>query len=1024
MMGSPAASSRSMWIVAIVALLSPLLAVALPAEGAPLAPGSDATRNQEPERVLFSVLGTRDGMSNSSVSSIVQDRMGFIWFGTQGGLDRYDGYSFKVFENRPFDASSLGNNQVQTLFLDGDALWVGTYGGLDRLDLATERFTVYRNDPQRADSLSNNTVICIARDERGSLWVGTLDGLNRLDERTGTFARFEARAGDPGGLQSSVIRALKLDHAGRLWVGTSGGGLSLYDYDRKDFRTFRKDPRDRGSLLSNYVMSIDEDSEGFLWLGTWYGGISRFDPATGRCENYPTADERVYVVSAAESGVVLAGTWGGGLFEFDRSTRQFSRYRAGGEPGSLSHDVIYSILRDSSGELWFGTNGGGVDKLSRAMRSYSAIAAADSGDSIPRGKIYVVQVDPRGDLWVGVYNAGLARRSAKTGRWTRYRHDPADPRSLPNDIVNFAFIDSDGRIWFGTNDGLARFDRARGDFSVIKPDGRPDGLSSEILYAMQEDEGGYWLGTFRSGLDYLDRRTGAFRHYAHDASDPSSLSDNLVFDLERDAKGRLWVGTNHGLDRLEGSAFVHYFYDPANASGISNDSIQTIYSDSKGVLWIGTTGGGLMRYEPETDSFVTYTKKDGLPSNSVIRIVEDRDANLWIATQLGLVLYDRASGIFRSLTVYNDLRNREFFRGAFAAPDGSIYFGALDTLYRFDAGRYEYNAHRPPVVLTDIEVNHLAARLPVAACRLKRLDLGYRENSVSFEFAALDFREPDRNQYAYRLDGFDRDWIQAGAQHSASYTNLPGGNYTFRVRASNNDGLWNEEGLRLPVHVGTAPWASPWAVALYALLLIAGTYAVASRGGRLRWRAAAAELDEARRRLTEAEDRLELLSVIDPLTRIPNRRRLDDSLEVAFSRASREKEPIAVLMADIDFFKAYNDRNGRQAGDECLRRVAGCLTACLERATDLVCRYGGEEFLVVLPNTDIEGAAKVAEKARLSVEALAIPHGGSRVSAVVTVSVGCAALRPGLGQTAAILIAAADRALYEAKERGRNRVEC
>ncbi|HUW42491.1 MAG TPA: two-component regulator propeller domain-containing protein [Rectinemataceae bacterium] len=970
---------------------------------------------------LFSVLGPREGLSNSSVSSIVQDRRGFLWFGTQDGLDRYDGYSFKTFETVPFDAHSLSDDTVQTLYLDGDTLWVGTYGGLDRLDLGTERFTVYRHDPRTRDSLCNNTVVAISRDAQGRLWVGTLDGLDRFDQKKGIFIHYDGKAGDPKRLQSDVIRALKLDKEGRLWIGTSGGGLSLYDNGRDSFTTYRHEPGNPGSLLSDYVMSIDEDSSGSLWLGTWYGGISRFDPATGRFENHPTPDRRIYVVSAARPGVIFAGSWGGGLFEYDIASGRFTRYKAGRGQGSLSNDVVYSIYADDTGELWFGTNGGGVDRLGNSWRHYRALAAGP--DTFPRGKVYVIQIDPRGDLWAGIYNAGLARRDAKTGKWTIYRHDPGNPRSLPNDIVNFAFVDSRERLWFGTNDGLARFDRKRGDFTVIRPDGSPDGLSSEIVYAMDEDRGGFWIGTYRGGLDYLDAKSGRFRHFAHDSGDPTSLSDNLVYCLQRDAQGRLWVGTNDGLDRLEGSSFVRYYYDPDRSSGISNDSIRTMYLDSRGLLWIGTSGGGLMRYESETDSFVTYTTADGLSGNSIVRILEDRDSNLWIATQRGLVLYDRAAGVFRELTLFGDLKNAEFFPGAFEAPDWSLYFGASDLVYHFTGGRYEYNTHRPPVVLTAVNVDHRPAVLPTAAPALERLALSYRDKEVDFDFAALDFREPERNRYAYRLEGFDRSWIQAGTSHRATYTNLPGGDYIFRVRGSNDDGLWNEQGLSLPVHVRIAPWLSVWAWALYACLFAGGVFLLVSRLQGAALRTAKAELSGARSSLAAAEEKIELLSVIDPLTRITNRRRLDEALEQAFARAARGKETLAAVMIDIDSFKAYNDRYGRLAGDECLRRIAGCITSALERATDVASRYGGEEFLVLLPDTELDGAVVVAERIRAAVEQLSIVHGESRAAPVVTVSAGCAALRPESGVNPATLVSAADRALFAAKEGGRNRVE-
>lgn len=270
---------------------------------------------------LFSSLGTRDGLPNASVSSIAQDAQGFLWFGTQGGLVRYDGYSFKLFAHVPFDGAGLAHDLVQTIYPERDCLWAGTYGGLSRLDLKTERFRSYANDPEREDSLSNNVVTCIARDSFGSLWVGTLSGLDRLDEAKGTFKRFRHEGSDPSSLPSDVVRALKVDREGRLWVGTSGGGLARFDYDRKLFVSYRKGvgaakgDRD-ATILSDYVMAIDEDSSGRLWIGTWYGGLSLFDPGSGRFENHPTADERVYTVCAAEDGVVYAGTWGGGLFEY------------------------------------------------------------------------------------------------------------------------------------------------------------------------------------------------------------------------------------------------------------------------------------------------------------------------------------------------------------------------------------------------------------------------------------------------------------------------------------------------------------------------------------------------------------------------------------------------------------------------------------------------------------------------------------------------------------------------------------
>ncbi len=998
-------------------------------------PARNAAIRGEP---LFSALGTRDGLPNASVSSIVQDGQCFLWFGTQGGLARYDGYSFKVFRHEPFDEGSLPHDLVQTLYLDGDSLWVGSYGGLARLDLRSERFTSYANDPARPDSLSNNVVTSIARDSRGRLWVGTLDGLNRLDGAGGGFRRFLHDPADPKSLPCDVVRAILPDRSGRLWIGSSGGGLSRFDYESEGFQSYRKGGPSDGSIISDYVMSIAEDSAGSLWVGSWYGGLSRFDPASGRFENHPMDDDRVYVLNADEEGSVYVGTWGGGLFEYDARKGGFQGYRASGSSGTLSSDVVYSLFRDVSGELWIGTNGGGLCKLGASRRSYEAISA--SSDGLPPGKVYAVLLDRLGYLWVGVYNEGLARRDPRTGAWRRYSRRAGDPRSLPNDIVNFLYEDEGGSVWAGTNDGLARYDRSGDCFETLRPvAGRGESLSSEIIYAMATDppgEGpaGAWIGTFNTGLDYWDRAKGVFRHFRNDPSRGDSLSADLVTAIGRDSKDRLWIGTNRGLNRLEsapsssagvargGGSFVRYLYDPSRKGGISSDSIRTIFLDSGRVLWIGTAGGGVMRYEPETDSFVSYTTNDGLPSNTVLRILEDGDGNLWIATQLGLVVYDRTAGKFRDLSVLSDLNSAEFFSGAFKSPDGALYFGALDRIYRFEPARYTFNSHRPPVALTAIRPMDEAPIGAAAASALPRLELSWKRNSVVFEFSALDYRDPERNRYSYRLEGFDEAWSPAGTGRAATYTQLPGGDYGFRVRASNNDGLWNEEGLTLRVHVGCNPWTSPWAHVLYAVFLAAGGAALGFLLSRSTIRALGSEAAGLRARLVAASVSMESAAIVDQLTGLPNRRKVEEHLELAMSKAASRKLDLAVLMVDIDNFKQYNDRHGRAAGDECLCRVAEALASCLKRSSDVAARFGGEEFLVVLEETDIEGALAEGESARRAVEELGMPADGGRPGEVLTVSVGCASIQPDAGQSPAVLLAAAERALVAAKQRGRNRI--
>ncbi len=630
--------------------------------------------------------------------------------------------------------------------------------------------------------------------------------------------------------------------------------------------------------------------------------------------------------------------------------------------------------------------------------------------------------DRRGFLWFGVYNSGLARYDPSKGEWRHYRNDSRNPRSLPNDIVNCLFEDSAGILWVGTNNGLARYEPSSDSFTVIRPvAGRKDWLSSEIVFAITEDrEGRLLLGTFHSGIDRWNRKTGIFEHFVSDPHDGSSLSDNLVTALAFDNLGRLWVGTNKGLNVFDGRVFKRYLYDPSRSSGVSSDSVRTLFLDSKGNMWIGTSGGGLMRYEPETDSFVLYTRRDGLPGNTVVRILEDDRGDLWIATQSGIVIYDRSAGRFRSLPVYNEFENREFFSGAFKSAKGSLYFGVTDAILKFDPTAVEYNSHIPSVVLSGISSPALPDLSAAEVMRRGRLVLPWRSNAVRFSFAALDYRDPKRNRYSYRLEGIDRSWSEPSAEREVSYVNLPGGRYIFRVRASNNDGLWNEEGLSIAVRVGYAPFRHPLAYVVYALLFGVLGYVLATRRLTARLDAAIADRESLRVRLEETSARLDRASIVDALTGLPNKRRVEEFLEEAFSRAFRAKMPLAALMIDIDNFQSYNDRHGKNAGDECLVKIARALSSCLERSTDLIARYGGEEFLVIMQGVDIEGARAAGEKARRAVEELGIPRSESRSSSVVTVSVGCASMEPEPGQLPILLVAAAEKALLAAKQRGRN----
>ena len=981
------------------------------------------------ERPFFTTLGTREGLPNSAVAAIVQDGKGFLWFGTQGGLVRYDGYSYKIYENAPFQENGLSHNQVQTLFLDGDILWIGTYGGLNRLDLTTDRMTWYTYDPQSPTSLSGDLVISVERDVQGQLWVGTSKGLNRLDEKTGTFKRYMPEEGKLRSLPHELVRDIHKDKQGNLWIATSGGGLCRFVPETDDFERIPWNKDDPTALPSAFVMSIAEDADGGLWFGTWFGGLSRLaDPAARRFETLRLEDDRIYFVKPMDAETIYIGSWGAGLFVYNRKTGDVSRYRHTDGPGSIPNDVVYSVLLDVNNVVWLGTNGGGVARSERRDLKYRMyMHDPDDPGSLPSGKMTSILEDRAGTLWVGVYNGGLNRLDPASGRFKHYRHDPKDPRSLGNDIVNFLFMDSKGDLWIGTNGGLSRYNRSTDDFETFRHDpADPDSIADTVVYSMEETpEGDLWVGTFTRGLDRYERATGRFIHFPADPLDDRSPQDSLVYALEYDAEGYLWLGYNVGLDRMKDGVFTRYRYDINNKQGISSNSIRNLYRDSRNRLWIGSVGGGLMRYVPEKDQFVHFTRQQGLPNNTVRSILESEDGDLWIGTSTGIGIIDKEGAFFRGYSVYNDLKDKDFHIGAWKAKDGSLYIGGMNTVYRLNP-KDEQRTHRvPSMVVSDIRVNGKslqAAQSPVQnPSYVESLDLTYGQNNFSVIFATVDYREPGRNLYSYKLEGFDRDWSMPSAEHNATYTNIPGGQYILRVRAADNEGYWNDTALTLPIHMNSPPWLTWPAFIAYFLILVGVGYLFALIRNRGRLKNQIDELTRLKSELEEANKRLDGLSMMDGLTGIPNRRRLDHLLPLLCAQSKRERTPLSVLMIDIDFFKGFNDTYGHLQGDEALKSVAQSISASLERATDFSARYGGEEFIVVLPNTDREGAFKVAERQRIAVQELGLRNAASTVYPTVTVSIGVATAVPEQPEGKDI-VQEADEALYRAKSGGRNKV--
>lgn len=817
----------------------------------------------------FDRLGIDDGISGSSISSIIQDRRGYMWFGGQSGLDRYDGYGVDAHVHDPFDTNSLVHNQIQTMYRenDGDVFWIGTYGGLNRFHPETGEFRRYVHEADNPQSLSNNVVTAIARGGNKRLWVGTLDGLNRLQDEGEGFHRYVARKDEEGTLPDNVIRALTVDARGRLWIG-SYGGLSRYRREQDTFETVATNGTEKGTaqeLPSPYVMSIvpDPADPDVLWLGTWNGGVSRLDVETGNVRTLSVPEAEIYTMMFDSSGLLWVGTWGQGLYVVDTENDEFRHVRAAerqvGVPG-LSHDVIYSLAEDRSGIVWIGTNGGGVNRYVPWKNQYRLLAHdPDDPTGLPPGKIIAAHADEDGRTWIGTYRGGLARLGPHGEVERTYHHDESDPGSLSNDIVNDVYRDSSGRLWIGTNEGLNRFDPEEESFERIRYGGEPRG--EDVVLSIHEGPSGrLWLGTHTGGLVVYDPDTGASRVFRHDPDDPGSLSDNLVRSVMHDAKGDAWVATNYGLNRLDrdGEEFIRYTHDPDDPDSLSSNNIRTVFEDSEGRLWIATMGGGVNRYHRDTDSFSHMMSADGLVSDQLVGILEDHSGRLWFATNRGLSIYDPEDGTLRTRTAAGGLLSNDLTDGLTAGADGTLYFGSVDGLTMVDPTLDSAAGFVPPLVITRFTVmgqeRPLERTVPAGGpAEFEPVLLNYGESFFSFEFAALDYSSPEQNRYSYMLEGFDTEWIDAGERNFGSYTNLDPGRYTLRVTGAGSRGNRNEEGVSLPLIVRPPWWRTGTAYGGYA---VAGATAVALLALRIRRRRRQAELQlSEQERLNQELDR-------------------------------------------------------------------------------------------------------------------------------------------------------------------------
>lgn len=775
------------------------------------------------QTVRFDQMGFRDGLVNSSISSIVQDRDGFLWFGSQAGLHRYDGYSMRVKSSTPFDPDSLTHHLIQTLYYDNnDYLWIGTYGGLNILDSEDYSMITHVPDRDATAGLSDEVVTAITQDAAGDYWIGTLSGLNRLPDRTSDqFETFMPADDNQYSLPHQTVRAVYSDSRERLWVGTYGG-ISLVQVTESDvlFNTFSFEH----GLAAKDVMAITEDDEGTLWIGTWNGGLHRFNETKRRFEPVGDIESPIYTIVPGQEGQLYIGSWGGGLYHYFPG-EPVRNYRHNPQvKDSLAHNIVYSLFLDDTGILWVGTNGNGISKFNTKQREFTLIDAQRPGNhSMTAARVRTLLELPDGDLLIGFKNAGIERYRPGQGIVQRYSANQA-PAQLNDNNINDFLLTSDGTVLVATNRGLQQFDYMNRQFHTYNYHSNPyDDADGEIIYALAEDaDGAVWIGTYARGVV---RRLpdGTLHRFERDAEDLNSLSNNLVYEILVDSRNTVWVATNGGLNRYDrvNNRWKRYEHNPSDASSISSNSVSTLFEDSMGRLWIGTRAGGLNLYDPLRDAFFHWTVQDGLSSNTIMALAESLRGELLLATANGLHVFLPEQDLFYRISEADGMPVREFASGVLRSPDGRTAFGAFGRIIQVDDTMVEGSSVEPATIITDIQVQNTSIDY-ANANRVDKLTLTFRENWLAFWFAASDFVLPHANTYRVRLQGFDTDWQYIGTRRFAEYTNIPPGKYRFQVQAANSFSVWDSVGRTVDIHI-QPPF---WQTLFFRIVLMLGLFAI------------------------------------------------------------------------------------------------------------------------------------------------------------------------------------------------------
>lgn len=769
------------------------------------------------------------GLSQNVINCIFQDKEGFKWLGTQDGLYKYDGYDFKAYKSIPFDSTSLTDNWIQAIAEDNYGnLWIGTYsGGLFKFDRDNETFQNYRHNPLNNNSLINNRIWAVAIDKHDLIWIGTSGGLDKYDQKEKIFTHFINKPGSSNGLSSNAVNSIYEDKNGFLWLGTWGGGLNKLNISNNLITHYSFGEKGTKEFSDNFIKTIVPDGSS-LWLGT-KRLLLKFDTVSGKVKRYFVDEKNI---SYPDENSILSllrddqnrlwiGTHDNGLYVMNIESGTITNYKYEmHEPGGIRDNWISAIFRDQQGIFWFGT-GKGIDKLlpySKYFNNFSEYSLQHN--SLSSNEVNSIFEDHEGIVWVGTWNGGLNRYDPETNKFSYYKHSADNPYSLLNNIVWGIYEDSGNRLWIGTYAGVTIFDRKSGRF--IPPPFKENLLYNHNISSIIEDSRHFiWIGTWGGGLYRYDGKNNSVESYFFNGYDTLSISDNLITSIYEDSANNLWIGTNAGglnLFHYNTGTFTRYQYNSKNSKSLSNNNISSIYQDSDGKLWIGTWGGGLNYLDQKTKIFYHFTEADGLSNNIVFGMLEDDEKYLWISSNQGLSRFSLKSHLFINFDSKDGLGNDQFSRGYLKFKDGHMMFGGVNGISVVYPDSIDVNDYKPSVSITSFKIFNEEKKFHKEISSIKSINLNYFEHDFTIEFSSLDYVRPDKNQYAYMLEGYDNNWIYIGNNRRAHYTNMEPGNYVFKVKAANRDNFWSEEPTKLKISI-IPPFWKTWPFFLIVLFI-------------------------------------------------------------------------------------------------------------------------------------------------------------------------------------------------------------